>query len=131
MVIVIDLPPKPKGRPRFTKNGFAYTPSETRDYEDAVKMLARIAVKRPLTRPIKMDITFYLPIPKSWSKTKIEAAKQGTVRPTSKPDLDNLCKAILDALNDGIGYIDDKQIVELSARKLYGEPKTVIEMEEL
>jgi Holliday junction resolvase RusA-like endonuclease len=45
---------------------------------------------------------------------------------TSRPDLDNLIKTVLDALN-GIAYTDDKQIVRLGATKAYGtDPKILI-----
>ena len=38
--------------------------------------------------------------------------------PVSKPDLDNMVKAVGDAMN-GIAYSDDSQIVSLKARKVY------------
>ena len=41
-------------------------------------------------------------------------------RPTKKPDVDNIAKAILDSLN-GIAYRDDSQIVELNMKKLYAD----------
>ena len=42
------------------------------------------------------------------------------MRPTVKPDCDNLAKSILDSLN-GLAYQDDKQVVELSIKKYYAE----------
>ncbi|MBQ2175307.1 MAG: RusA family crossover junction endodeoxyribonuclease, partial [Alphaproteobacteria bacterium] len=42
----------------------------------------------------------------------------GLLKHTVKPDLDNLTKALLDALND-IAWHDDAQIVDLQIRKEY------------
>lgn len=130
MKIVIPMPPKAKGRPRFA-NGHAYTPAETREYEEAVKLIAKTQIKKPFTGPLKIKIQFFLPIPKSWSDTKKRAAINRLVVPANKPDIDNLCKAIMDALNGGIGYDDDKQVVQLHIYKWYGTPRTEIELEEL
>ena len=130
MKIVIPMPPISKGRPRFA-NGHAYTPAKTRAYEEAVQLIARRLIKEPFTGPLKVEIQFYLPIPKSWSKAKKQAAMDKMIVPSSKPDIDNLCKAIMDSLNGGIGYNDDKQIVELHTYKWYGEPRTEIELEEI
>ncbi len=130
MKIVIPVKPIPKGRPRFA-NGHAYTPKETRWYEETVQTIARLKIKEPFTGPLKMEIHFYLPIPKSWSEKKKKAAMDKTIVPSSKPDIDNLCKAIMDSLNGGVGYNDDKQIVELHTYKWYGEPRTEIELEEI
>lgn len=124
MKIVIDLPPESKERPHFS-NGHAYTPQKTRDYENAVRLIARAQIREKLHGAVSAEIDFYMPIPKSWTKAKQEQAMSGEIRPTVKSDIDNLCKAIFDALN-GIAYDDDKQIVELTARKFYGEPRTEI-----
>jgi len=130
--IIVDCPPVPKGRPRFTRSGIAYTPSETRQYEDIVRLYARTAKTHPLTGDICAVIVFYMPIPKSWSKRKKQLALNGEVKPSVKPDIDNLAKAVLDALNGGIAYHDDKQIVELHLNKMYSDhPRTEIELEEL
>ena len=130
MKIVIPIPPVSKGRPRFA-NGQAYTPSKTKEYEATVQLLARSKIKRPLTGAVRLSIQFYLPIPKSWSEPKKQAAMAGEIVPTVKPDIDNLTKSIMDALNGGIGYNDDKQVVELITAKWYGEPRTEIELEEI
>ena len=52
----------------------------------------------------------------------------GQSRPSAKPDIDNVIKAVLDALN-GIAYKDDARVVELEARKVYGnEPGVAVEI---
>ena len=44
----------------------------------------------------------------------------GDIRNTKKPDLDNVIKSALDALND-VAYDDDSSINEIYANKQYGE----------
>lgn len=109
----------PKGRPRMTKSGHAYTPKTTRDYEAWVK-LCWLQTGQPMSlRPLQVKLGFYLPIPKSFSKKQRELALAGVLLPTKKPDIDNLVKAVLDGLN-GLAYRDDQQIVALEAAKGYG-----------
>ena len=55
---------------------------------------------------------------------KKQAKLIGEIRPTIKPDCDNLAKSILDSLN-GLAYQDDRQIIELSVKKFYAEQSEV------
>jgi len=66
-----------------------------------------------------MSLDFTLPIPPSWSKRKQDQAAAQFLRPTGKPDTDNLAKAVMDGCNEVL-YFDDAQIVALSIRKRYG-----------
>jgi Holliday junction resolvase RusA-like endonuclease len=59
-------------------------------------------------------ITFYLPIPKSWNKRK--KAEMLNKPHRQKPDLDNLIKALGDAL-----YGDDSSIASITAHKQWAE----------
>ena len=53
------------------------------------------------------------------------------IRPTKKPDWDNVGKVICDSLN-GIAYRDDAQVVDSMVRKFYSEdPKVVVTIEEI
>lgn len=71
-------------------------------------------------RPLSAEIIVCIKIPQSWSKIKKEKALKDEIRPTVKPDCDNIAKNILDSLNK-VAYSDDKQIVELSIKKYYAE----------
>lgn len=110
-----------KARARVTRHG-TYTPKKTRQYEHEVRLFARAAfgMAPPLAEAIHLDLVVYLPIAKSWTKRKQQAAREGTLYPTVKPDLDNLEKAITDGCN-GIVYADDAQIVEVYKAKRYSE----------
>ena len=121
MLIVVEGEVVPKGRARITRSGIAYTPKKTRDYENKLAFFAQQAMKdTPLFEgPLVVHVEVTIPIPESWSKKKREKALAGEIRPISRPDLDNYIK-ILDGIN-GIVWRDDSQIVELTARKIYGE----------
>ncbi len=118
----IEVPGVPigKGRPRFVrKTGHAFTPERTRSYESVLRDAAALAFKgEPLDGPLAVTVKATFPIPQSWSMRKRDAALIGVIRPTSKPDADNLLK-VLDALNEIVGR-DDKQIVEATILKRYG-----------
>ena len=141
MRIFFTIPgePQSKARPRFYHNGKfvrAYTPDTTVNYENLVKLAwmqrEESGEIRKLTGAIKAEIWAYFPIPKSASKKKQAQMMQDEIRPiTVKKDTDNICKAILDALN-GIAYDDDRQIVDLIASKHYSDrPRAEVMLEEV
>lgn len=115
--------PVGKGRARVTRTGHAYTPQKTRDYESAVKLAYMEAVKdKPYEKgvPLILSLGCAYPIPKNDSRKKRAEKLCGTTKPTVKPDLSNVLKAVEDALN-GIAYADDAQITELHVTKYYSE----------
>ena len=120
-----------KGRPRFTRQGRAYTPAKTKEYEHrlaAVASDAMIDIKQdPITVPCKLYVLAQFEIPKSWPKKRREAALVGEVFP-GKPDIDNIVKIVADALN-GVCFEDDAQIIEVMARKKYGDPVVLVTVE--
>ena len=75
--------------------------------------------KQPLQGPLAVNVTALMPVPASWSNKKRDAALAGTIRPTGRPDCDNIFK-VVDALNK-IVWLDDAQIVEARAVKFYSE----------
>ena len=80
---------------------------------------------------VSVDIVYYKTPPKNWTKKKLKEALSGDLRPTSKPDNDNVEKCIFDALNK-IFYSDDAQIVENSTKKFYAlEPSIEIDVKYL
>ncbi len=121
--------PVGKGRPRITtRGGFvrSYTPDKTRDYECLVADIAHREMMNhglmPTYDSVRVEIDAHFAIPKSYSKKKHEQAICDEIKPMVKPDIDNIAKAILDAMNKTI-YIDDKQVVELDVRKFYTDEK--------
>jgi len=132
--ISLTIPGKPFGkqRPRVTKQGIAYTPKETVNYETFVKLLYMQKYNNiKLKGPLRMTIKAFYKIPKSVSKKEKELMLQNIIRPTKKPDMDNIAKIIADALNE-VAYEDDKQIVEMQIKKFYSEDEFVqVVMEEM
>jgi Holliday junction resolvase RusA-like endonuclease len=79
----------------------------------------------PIDVPVRIELLVELPVPASWSRRKTADAITGHIRPTSRPDVDNYLKAILDAIST-IVVADDAQVVEVHATKLFGvAPKMV------
>lgn len=121
IVFTLDGTPVPKGRPRFTGQGRAYTPTKTRVAESQI-LAAYLAVAGHLTPhdgPVTVDVEFVFTPPASWPKWKRASALTGDLPHTSKPDLDNLFK-IIDGLN-GHAWRDDSQIFRATPEKRYGD----------
>lgn len=119
--LTIDGVPVAKGRPRLGRYG-TYTPKKTQEYEEYVKAcwVAKYGGIQPSEQPLEIDIVFYMPIPKSYSKKQKAEILSGRLKHTKKPDIDNLIKSVLDALN-GLVYADDSQIIKVTAVKRYAE----------
>jgi len=118
---------KGKQRPRMTRGGHVYTPTQTREAEAMIAKLGREAMgDRPLLDgAVTLGITVYTAPPVSASKAARERMLSGKEHPTKKPDLDNIVKLISDALN-GVVYHDDRQIVMLWIIKEYAETARTI-----
>lgn len=128
MTYIFTIPgaPQGKGRPRFgrLKNGrvHTYTPDKTAKYEDFVKQCWLNAGGRTVTAsPVAVEINAYFPIPKSYSRMRVQEIIASGEPPAKKPDCDNIIKIILDALNE-TAYTDDKQVVDVRCRKHYAAP---------
>ena len=131
-MITLTIPGEPvaKGRPRVCKFG-TYTPVKTVNYETLIKELFIISKQDQLQDMLSANIKCYFKIPKATSKKNKVLIDCSRLRPTKKPDLDNLAKICLDALN-GLAYDDDSQIVELTVSKWYSnEPRVEIEISEV
>ena len=120
----IPGPIRGKARPRVTRAGITYTPKETVQYENLVKLCFRETAAAGGTdffeQPIKAQLEVYYEIPKSTTKSRQGAMLLDKLYPTKKPDADNVAKIVLDSLN-GIAYKDDSQVVELTVRKFYSK----------
>ena len=81
--------------------------------------------REPVTGPVALRLDVCLPIPASWSGKKQERAVRDEIRPATKPDLDNILKAICDGLN-GVAWKDDVQVVEATVSKNYRRSPRVV-----
>jgi Holliday junction resolvase RusA-like endonuclease len=113
--------PVPQPRPRVsTRGGFAraYVPKEhpVHAYRQSLAAAARAAGLKETGEPLNVVIDAVFERPRS------HMTKAG-VKPTAprlpRPDVDNIAKAILDALQDVIG--DDTLVARLVVEKSYGQ----------
>lgn len=84
------------------------------DYERAIREAFENATGRPsepFLGPIDVCIKTYRQLPKSTPKSVLSEPD------THKPDIDNVAKIVLDALN-GVAWEDDAQVVSLTVSKL-------------
>lgn len=123
--------PRGKGRPRVTRNG-TYTDSETKAYEQKIIAYYRKtfgSFRWPDNSFIAVKVVAYYPIPKSATKAQLAAMQAGKIFPSRKPDIDNVLKVVLDALN-GVAYKDDSRVVHVEAEKRYSfDPRLEIHLE--
>lgn len=124
---VIPMKPSGKERPRLA-NGVVYTPAKTKAYENFIKgcYIEQCGDVSFGDRSIRMNITAYVPVLTKFRKTEKIAALNGELKPTAKPDADNILKAILDALNE-LAYDDDRYIYQISVERIYSDdPRTEV-----
>lgn len=123
MDFIVDGKPQGKQRPRFSRiSKTVYTPNKTAKYE---KQIAKAYTDSggkciPADCYVSVNVSAFFPVPKSYSKKKREDCLERKLRPDKKPDMDNILKVVLDALNE-VAYEDDKQVIELIGRKYYTE----------
>lgn len=121
--------PVGKGRPRFTRLGHTYTPPKTRAEENRLKLLSRdfMGPTPAFSEPLTLNFVVLHEPPQSLS-LKRRSALIATALPAKRPDLDNIIKLYLDAMN-GIVFLDDAQIVGLNAARRYShEPGVTVEI---
>lgn len=132
--LVFTIEEAPFGWQRTSnRRGQQYQSPRTRDFEKRVKDQALDVMRRHgiglLTGAVRMEVVAYYAIPASAPKYKQRAMAEGVIRPTVKPDADNVAKAIKDALNK-TAYRDDSQIAILHVEKWYAAtPRVVVIVE--
>jgi len=130
--MILEIEPIPKGRPRFSIIGggpkrrvIARTPARTQNFENAVREHVVLALNMESKRyplfpkgvPVAIDVDFIFPRPANLQRLKDPF---GYIWKPNVPDLDNLQKAVFDALNEIIWH-DDSQIIDLRTRKMYSD----------
>lgn len=129
MAITFSVPgdPVPQPRPRVsTRGGFAraYVPGKhpVHAYRRALEAAARVAGVTPTGEPLSVVIDAVFVRPKSHT-TKRGVKPDAPALP--RPDVDNIAKAVLDALQDVMG--DDTAVARLVVEKSYGtEARTTV-----
>lgn len=111
----------PMGKPRMTqRDKWAKRDCVERyhDFADALRASVPDHIRRRLDEasglPLRLDWTAYMPIPESWPQARAAAAKSAPH--TTKPDRDNIDKAVLDSL-----FRSDSHVYAGHLRKLYDD----------
>lgn len=126
VTLYIDGRPVPKGRPRVTRHG-TYTPKSTQIFESAIRAAWLERDEKPFADGEALDVMVnaYFPIPSGTPKRKRDGLHLTPY--LKRGDIDNIIKAVLDALN-GYAYKDDSAVFSVYGRKIYtaGEPFTAV-----
>lgn len=133
MKIIIPGIPQAKQSARFriqkskkTDKSFVMS-YQKRKVVDNASNIGKVALSQlpsgftPYDCAIAVTARFIFPPLSSWNKaTKLLFESGEIIYKTSKPDGDNLQKAIFDGLN-GIVYVDDSRIAQIAVQKIYGK----------
>jgi len=117
--------PKSQPRPRLGRGGFAYNPPTAKAWKRAIKRLLASEgyPEEPLTGPVTMSLMFRMPRPPS-HYLRGGGLKKSTKREhLQTPDIDNLVKAVLDAMTDLGVWVDDCNVIHLEVHKRWSRPE--------
>ena len=127
---IVKMNPVAKGRPRFTKSGRTYTPKRTKEATDVIAK--KISENRGEQIEKGVPVSLYC---KFMCKRPTSMGKGDRVLKTTKPDVDNYLKLVMDACNQAQVWVDDSQVVEVLAQKWYcadyQEPEVQIQISRL
>jgi len=115
----VDTKPLALKRARMGRSHQIYNPSIP-DQKAFAQQLSMSFPDEPLRGPLLLDIQFIFGRPKTHLSKNEEKflLPKAPVEHTAKPDIDNLVKFYLDALNGHV-YVDDSQFIQLIAGKRY------------
>lgn len=119
--------PAPQGSKRHVGKGVMVESSASlRPWRDTVAWTAHAAHDHnpPFDGPVNLNLTFRLPRPKAHYRTgkhHTELRADAPIFNPKKPDIDKLCRAVLDSLTTAGVWRDDSQVATLHARKIYAD----------
>ena len=111
MLIEFHMRPKPKQRPRHNAEGDTYTPDATKTAEEEIALTTRTYMNAEGESTLQGDV---------WIDVDFD------MKGYRRADLDNLVKLLLDGLQKGGAYTDDKQVTVIKARVRYGCEENLI-----
>ena len=139
-VVTVGVP-APKGSMRHVGNGRMIESSRhVKPWRESIRAAALAEMGddwTPLDGPVVVDLTFLMPRPKGHYGTGRNTQRLRPSAPTShttKPDLDKLIRAVLDALTSAGVWRDDSQVWGLAAVKEYADgltPRLVAQITEV
>jgi Holliday junction resolvase RusA-like endonuclease len=125
IILKFNVKPMAKQSFRTTRKGYKYLDASVMKYRKTLRTMARIQMREQkaekLDGAISIEILYAFQRPQSLRKKERSEIDSGKSMPkTTKPDIDNLTKAILDALN-GIAWNDDAQVAQITAKKVWSK----------
>jgi len=111
--------PKAQPRPRLASNGKVFNPHSADAWKKEIQAAFLACRRETITTPVSLTVKFYLPAPKSKNKNDMESMKHNV-----KPDLDNLLKAVMDAMTGVEIWEDDALVYKIQSEKWYTPIKT-------
>lgn len=127
------VPGKPRGKSVIrTGGGVFFVAGETREEMDTVRIIAHRAMggMALFQDAVELRLCAYFAIPKSFSALKRTRALASIIRPTTKPDWDNIGK-MCDALKSVV-WRDDALVTDVHLYKRYSDqPRVVIEISDI
>lgn len=127
------VPGRPRGKSVIrTGGGTFFVAGETREEMETVRIIANRAMNGavPFDDAVELRLCAYFAVPRSWSRVKQARALAAIIRPTVKPDWDNIGK-LCDALK-GVVWRDDALVTDVHLWKRYADqPRVVIEITEI
>ena len=107
--------PKPQPRPRLSANGKVFNPASVNPWKNEIRAAFVSCRRETITTPVLLKISFFMPMRKGMWITNGECIPH-----TSKPDLDNLQKAVMDEITNSGIWKDDALVYRVEADKWYG-----------
>ena len=106
----VDGLPVPQGSMKVMQGRVIHSQgSALAQWRSSIALAAKKAGARPTRAPMTIKLKFTMPKPRTVNRNY----------PSVPPDLDKLIRGVLDALT-AIAYVDDGQVVEIYAEKIYG-----------
>jgi len=111
-----------KARVRFSRVGHTFTPNSNMEYEFRIQQALKQSMDKlhlegvqSSVRGFTVAIRAFYKVRDSYSKKKQQQCLDGLV-PCPKPDVDNIAKIVMDALN-GLLWKDDQDVITLVVGK--------------
>lgn len=127
MMLILQGRPKACKRPKFSRHG-TYDPQKAEKNSTRIELKAQFP-HAPYEGPIAIFVHFHFEPPKSTPRKELDRYRGGLIAFIKKPDIDNMIKYFLDCMN-GIIFIDDSQVIEITAKKCYHTKSSTIIMVE-
>ena len=104
---------------RHAQTGKVVTPQKARvrEYRDRIAWAAKATGMACTDEAVQVRAMFGFARPKSHHLTSGKLAKKAPTVHAGRPDVDKLCRSLLDAISGGVLLYDDAQVVLLVGRK--------------